>query len=481
MVKFSIDMNDYTKSKINLLLRRLAIFSAFILLFSLLPLDKVQAQATSYPYYVVLEGDTFYGIAVRFDCTLDELLNINGMNADSLLRPGDRLKIPSFPGMKGTLTTEYVPLGSSLTSLSRKSQAQASDLIRANKLTSPSELFIGRDIIMTHLDDSPNMATMSSIKQSQSFFEASILAGQNTWKLTEMNRLENPLRGLPMDTYFMPSEIESPSNLAIPGVQEIVIENQPLIQGDTFLVIVRSNQPVNVRAILADIEPVFIDLGNGLQMGYGGIHALQDVGVYPLTMEFSGQDGETYRFDQYVIISSGNYETDPPLTVDPATVDSPEEKAENEMFSQYVSPVTPEQYWDGLWYSPAQDADCITSKFGSRRTYNDNPRVYYHAGLDLGYCRGIDVFAPADGVVVAVLPELIVRGNTIVIDHGMGIHTVYMHLKEFNVSQGERVEKEQLIGLIGSTGRSNGPHLHFEVNVHGTPVNPETWLRRAFP
>ena len=82
---------------------------------------------------------------------------------------------------------------------------------------------------------------------------------------------------------------------------------------------------------------------------------------------------------------------------------------------------------------------------------------------------------------VAVLPDLIVRGNTIVIDHGMGIHTVYMHLKEFNVSQGDTVEKEQLIGQIGSTGRSNGPHLHFEVNVHGTPVNPETWLRRAFP
>ena len=72
-------------------------------------------------------------------------------------------------------------------------------------------------------------------------------------------------------------------------------------------------------------------------------------------------------------------------------------------------------------------------------------------------------------------------GNSIVIDHGLGIYTTYMHLNEILVNQGDVVESGQLIGIIGTTGRSTGPHLHFEVDIQGTPVNPLTWLRRAFP
>jgi len=167
--------------------------------------------------------------------------------------------------------------------------------------------------------------------------------------------------------------------------------------------------------------------------------------------------------------------------VDPATIGTPEEAAENAVFKELVSATTPVQQWSGLWYSPAQDADCIISRFGSRRTYNDNPNIYYHTGLDLGYCSGTDVYAPAVGTVVGAFPEQVVRGNSIVIDHGLGVYTIYMHLNEILVEIGEVVQPGQLIGIIGTTGRSTGPHLHFEVEIHGTPVNPLTWLRRAFP
>jgi len=167
--------------------------------------------------------------------------------------------------------------------------------------------------------------------------------------------------------------------------------------------------------------------------------------------------------------------------VDPETIGTDAEKEENTRFNAVVSAVTPVQQWEGLWYSPAQDADCIISEFGSRRTYNDNPSLYYHTGLDLGYCKGTEVYAPAGGTVVGVFPNQVVRGNTIVIDHGLGIYTTYMHLNEILISQGEKVESGQLIGIIGTTGRSTGPHLHFQVDIQGTPVNPLTWLRRAFP
>ncbi len=481
MVNLLIDMNDYTNSTSPSKQRFLVLIIVAILIFSVLPIGKVKAQATTYPEYVVVSGDTLSWIALRFDSTLDDLLALNGLDENSMLRPGDRLKIPSLAGMRGILSTEYVPLGSSLTSLSRRSQAEPADLIRANNLTSPSELFIGREIILTHIEDAPLMTTMASLRQGQSFFEASVLAGQNTWNLVRLNRMANPSRGLPMDTYYKPSDVESPSNLAIPGLKEIVVDNLPLLQGDTFLIEVSSDEPVTVKASLAGVEPVFVDMGDGVQMGYGGVNALTEVGVYPLTMEFTNAEGATYRFDQYVMINSSNFATDKPLDVDPESVDTEAEKAENQVFKEIVSPVTPVQQWSGLWYSPAQDADCIISTFGSRRTYNDNLRLYYHTGLDLGYCKGVDVYAPAGGTVVGVFPDQVVRGNAIVIDHGLGVYTTYMHLASFAVEEGDVVEPGQLIGIIGTTGRSTGPHLHFEVDIHGTPVNPLTWLRREFP
>jgi biotin carboxyl carrier protein len=275
--------------------------------------------------------------------------------------------------------------------------------------------------------------------------------------------------------------VDSPNNLAIPGLKSIVIDNLPLIQGDTYLIKVTSDQPVNVRAILNGKEPAFVDMGDGVQMAYGGIHALTEVGVYPLTMEFTNSDGETYRFDQYVMINSGNFSTDKPLEVDPTTVGNDDVKAEDLAFKEIVAPVTPIQQWSGLWYSPAQDADCIISYFGSRRTYNDDPTLYYHTGLDLGYCKGTDVYAPGNGTVVGVFPDQVVRGNSLVIDHGLGVYSIYMHLNEFKVKKGDVVQPGQLIGIIGTTGRSTGPHLHFEIEIQGIPVNPLTWLRRAFP
>lgn len=456
---------------------------AMLLIAALAGPQPTHAQAVSYPVYVVQSGDTLYWIAGMFGTTLEELMAVNGWGVDNMLRPGDRLMIPSLAGMRGVLTTEYVALGSSLTSLSRRSQASTADLIRLNKLTSPSELFIGREIVVTRAEDQAPMETMPSLSAGESFLEAAVLSGQNPWTLSGMNRIANPNHGLPMDTYYRPSETESPNNLAIPGIRSIVLDNLPLKQGETFLIEVQSEGSVSVRASLAGVEPVFVDMGGGMQMAYGGINSQTELGVYPLTMTFENTDGTTYSFDQYVMVGAGNYTTEPvvQVDVDPATVGTEEERLENEYFREVVKPVTPAQQWTGLWYSPAQSADCITSNFGGRRNYNNGTSSYYHTGLDLGFCNGIDVYAPAGGTVVGVFPDQLVRGNCIVIDHGMGVYTIYMHLKSFLVKTGDVVEPGQLIAEIGSTGRSEGPHLHFEVDIHGTPVNPVTWLQRVFP
>lgn len=477
-------MKNYTKP---ISTRAYKAFTSFLIILlivtffsGIISINPVQAQATTYPEYVVQPGDSLYWIAEKFNTTLEAILEVNQRDADTPLHPGDKIKIPSFPGLQGVLSSEYVGLGTSFVSLSRRSQAELNQLIRLNRITSPSELFIGREILLTDVDqEAPTVA--NTFLEGQSFIELAIKSGQNQWALSHRNLLTNPNYALPQDNYYVPSQNAQNDSLSIPDIGTISIDNLPLRQGDTYVLHVQSPEKIEVKSELVNISPQFTDLGDGQQVAYVGIHALTEPGVYPLTMTFTREDGYVYRFDQLVVIKSGNYATDRPLKVDPETIDGENIRAENELFKELVTPITPVQQWSGQFVAPCQDPDNIMSLFGSRRTYNDDPSIYYHTGLDFGYNKGTDVYAPARGTVVGALPNLIVRGNTVIIDHGLGIYSIYMHLEEIRVEAGTVVEPGQLIGIIGTTGRSTGPHLHFEINVQGIPVNPATWLRRAFP
>lgn len=477
-------MKDYTKSNLAIRSKAFILPVIFALIVSLmqtaLPAQPVSAQETTYPVYVVQYGDTLYGIADKFNTTLEDIMTINTFNDDLGLQPGDQIKIPSLAGLQGVLSSQYVGLGTSLNTLCRKGQAELGKIIRLNRITSPSELFIGREILLTDVDEKQTMSA-STLLAGESFLEFSIKANSNPWTLSRRNMITNANQALPQDNYYIPSAVAENDSLTIPGIGSISIDNLPLRQGNTYALIVQSPDPIKVESNLLDFSPQFVDLGSGRQIAYAGIHALTEPGIYPLSMSFTRQDGSNYRFDQMVVIKSGNYATDPPLKVDPETLDENNNRDENDLFRRLTAPVTPTKYWDGLFSAPSQDPDNVISSFGSRRTYNDDPKLFYHTGLDLGYRQGTDVYAPARGKVVGALPGLIIRGNTIVIDHGLGVYTIYMHLDKILVEEGAMVEPGQLIGIIGTTGRSTGPHLHFEVDVQGTPVNPATWLRRVFP
>lgn len=112
----------------------------------------------------------------------------------------------------------------------------------------------------------------------------------------------------------------------------------------------------------------------------------------------------------------------------------------------------------------------ITSAFGTRRRYG-TLFTSYHEGLDFAAPPGTPVRAVAGGVVV-LSERLRVRGEAVVLSHGMGLCTGYWHLSERRVRVGERVDGGQVIGLLGSTGLSTGPHLHLEVRLFGIPVDP---------
>jgi murein DD-endopeptidase MepM/ murein hydrolase activator NlpD len=120
----------------------------------------------------------------------------------------------------------------------------------------------------------------------------------------------------------------------------------------------------------------------------------------------------------------------------------------------------------------------VTSDFGSRLDPYTSERVM-HAGLDIAGTAGKEIMSPADGVVVFAGLEG-GYGNVVVIDHGYGIKTRYGHLSSFSVKPGERLERGKVFSTMGNTGRSTGPHLHYEVRVNGVAQNPRKFILDDF-
>lgn len=130
--------------------------------------------------------------------------------------------------------------------------------------------------------------------------------------------------------------------------------------------------------------------------------------------------------------------------------------------------------WDWPFQVPVPGG-IITSRFGGDRIYNAGMWAAHHTGADFRRSIGEPIHATANGW-VANAEFFDVRGNVVLLDHGYGVYSQYAHLSEFYVEPGQWVYSGQVIGLAGATGRTNGPHLHFEIIVNGQPVDPIRWF-----
>ena len=114
--------------------------------------------------------------------------------------------------------------------------------------------------------------------------------------------------------------------------------------------------------------------------------------------------------------------------------------------------------------------------YGSQRILNSKPRRP-HAGIDIAALEGTIVVAPSSGIIKLVEKDMFYTGNTIIMDHGIGLISIFAHLQEVFVEKGENVLQGQRIGSIGMTGRATGPHLHWGVYLNNTSVDPEVLLK----
>jgi len=146
---------------------------------------------------------------------------------------------------------------------------------------------------------------------------------------------------------------------------------------------------------------------------------------------------------------------------------------ETETFAEFRKSVSEIRRWAEPLAAPVPG--CMISPFGVKRLHNGKPTGDYHGGIDQRSPAGRPVHAVAAGV-VKIVRKFNLRGGTVAIDHGQGLESVYLHLSGFATTEGAVVRKGDVVGYIGSTGRSTGAHLHWALYVNGVPVNPAQWV-----
>jgi murein DD-endopeptidase MepM/ murein hydrolase activator NlpD len=448
--------------------------------------NPVLAQTTTgdQARYIVQTGDTLYSIALRFGISLTALTEANAITDPNQLYPGQEIIIPGLEGVSGLLTTETLAFGDSLAAMATRTNTPYQTLVRINRITSPFELYAGMNIILPQPEGESVLNNQIAIRSGQTLLEAAILQDSSPWVLTILNNLSGKTTILPGDRLYSKSDPGAASLIGIfPYIESIKVEPLPLIQGHTAEILINTYETASLTGNLADNELVFFPKGDKSYVGLQGIHAMLEPGLYPITITVQITDGSVFSYEQQVYIKSGNFPKDPPLNVDPTTLDPAITEPENEQVIGVISKITSSRQWADLFSLPVGEPICIKSWFGDRRSYNGSDYTYFHAGLDYGVCsveRPFSILAPAPGTVVFT-GLLTVRGNATIIDHGWGIFTGYWHQKEILVQPGDQVSAGQEIGLIGDTGRVNGPHLHWEVWVNGVQVDPQDWLDRQYP
>jgi murein DD-endopeptidase MepM/ murein hydrolase activator NlpD len=464
--------------------RTLVLFLTLIIIISASPVSAQTPTPAPGPVYIVQSGDTLWDIAIRFNVTVDDLMAANNMVSQEIF-VGNRLVIPGFPGLSGTLITQPVPFGESLRSLSRQYRLDPALLIKLNHIVSPAELYAGYGLVILQQDEQSPLTARAALPKGDSLLELAVRRNTDQWTIASLNGLNGTFSAQPGDVLYLPSGDSTTAATGIPAVlTSAEVDPLPITQGATVQIAVSSSQPVTMGGSLVDHPLHFFPQENGSLVALQGVHALTEPGLYPLRLDTTLTDGSVQSFEQMVLITSGNYMNETINGVEPETIDPAVTEPENEWLLSLVAPITSEKYWQGVFQLPvAEDSFCVGSKFGNRRSYNGGAMLSFHTGLDFGVCsetRPFDIYAPADGMIVFTGLKT-VRGNATIIDHGQGIYSGLFHQAEMYVSVGERVSSGQLVGKIGATGRVTGAHLHWEVWANGVQVNPTQWLNETFP
>lgn len=256
---------------------------------------------------------------------------------------------------------------------------------------------------------------------------------------------------------------------------ELTLSAAEAIQGSTLLVEVRAPRSLtNLRGRWRDRNVSFwVTEDTGTYQSLIGIDLDQPAKSFPLTLTSDLPGGEDFVCETLVQVRKGSYTVER-LTVDQRFMELSEKdlaryNREARRLRGFWATATPERLWAGGFRIPVK-ARRVSGNFGRRRVLNGESRSP-HSGEDFPADSGTPVRATQRGRVV-MAQDLFFSGNTVVLDHGLGLYTLYAHLNSMSVKEGDMLDGNQLLGRVGSTGRVTGPHLHWGVRLNGARVNP---------
>lgn len=452
--------------------------------------------------HIVQRGENLFRVAQRYGLTTEQLARVNNItNPDSIL-VGQRLVIPSN-GADDWVASAPLPTaihrvspGENLRGIANFYGTTVEDILQLNNLTDPNRIVVGQELRINDGIQPPflpsqesvpldNAATITHIIQrGETLFAIATTYGVTMADIQTANSITNPSRILAGQELLIPgASIRTPADTRdLPSfIVDLTMNPLTLIEGLTGRLSLRTTTPATITATFLNREISFLQEEGGLvHIAFLPVPIFTQADIYTLSITAAQTNGQNAVILLNIQVNAGNYDSQQIiLPEDKISLLSPGvEENETNILRGVVSRITPERYFQRSMSLPA--AAAMNSPFGGRRSYNGSPFDRYHTGADFAGAPGSPVLAAASGRVV-LADTLNIRGVSIVIDHGWGVYTVYSHMTDRLVNIGDFINIGQTIGTVGNTGRATGAHLHWEVWVHGVPVDPMQWVRETFP
>lgn len=444
--------------------------------------------------HIVQGGDALTALATQYGVTLDDLLAANLLTPDAPLAVGQPLIIPGIVG--DLIARDYtVQIGDTLAGVAAAFRTRADWIARGNALLNPDRLIAGQTIQLVSrtgsVEPTPPVGTPHVVVAGETLLTIAARHKLSPVALANANGLPYPAAVVPGARLRIPRG-DQPYRPLGGELRALRLSRDALVQGEAFAVYVETVGNVTptgrleFTSLVTPSIPYYNDYAQSFpftRFGDGflalvGLDAFTPPGLYRLDL-LTGGDVPT--FSQPLRVAEGNWGlqqinvgAELAALLDPAV----RQRDDAMLLPIYASLTLTRHLPLTTPLASPLDGSYLSAAYGDARSYNSGPYEIFHSGIDFAAPVGTPVYAAADGVVVfSALTEL--RGNMIVLDHGLGFMTSYSHLDSRIAQQGDVVSAGQAIGGMGATGLVTGAHLHWEIRIHNVPVNGLTWLREA--
>jgi len=263
---------------------------------------------------------------------------------------------------------------------------------------------------------------------------------------------------------------------------KVLLSTTTLLPGESLRIEVDGLlPPVRIKALFMGKSYPFFVIGPNANRALIGIKLDAKPGLYGLTFKalpYSQLPTDALPTEPFMIeIATKVFTTENVNFAPEKTALMKAEHRESIIIHQADAYLSRDQQWEGLFMYPVEGQ--VIGEFGLKRMRNGTIDAGFHKGIDLRADRGTPALAANSGTVV-LASHFKAHGNTVLINHGQGVMTIYLHLQSLSVSLRQKVHKGQEIGKVGSTGLATAPHVHFQVFVHGVPVDPKQWVDMEF-